>query len=104
MSVFVLALLLHGPVEVEAITPTQAVKLDGRTVAVRLTISKPPYTWSNQTILGIGGDDEEIERSVHLRGKRFDVDEGDTITVTGTFRLILHQNEIGEWVEFRIEE
>jgi hypothetical protein len=104
MSVFVLALLLCGPVEMEAITPTQAVKLDGKTATVRLTISKPPYTWNNQTILGIGGDDEEIERAVHLRGERYEVDEGDTITVSGTFRLILHQSEIGEWVEFRVVE
>lgn len=104
MSVIALALLLHGPLQLEAITPAQAVKLDGRRIAVQLTISKPVYTWKGQTILGVGGDDEEIERSVHLRGERHDVDEGDTITVTGTFRLTLQQFEFGEWVEFRIEE
>lgn len=55
-------------------------------------------------ILGIGGDDEEIERSLHLRGERYDVDEADEIIATGTFRFILHQWDTGEWVEFRIEE
>jgi hypothetical protein len=104
MSVIAFALLLQAPLQLESITPAQAAKLHGKRVTVRLTISKPPYAWNNQTILGVGSDDEETERGVHLRGERSDVNEGDTITATGTFRLILHQTDGGEWVEFRIEE
>lgn len=79
MSVIALALLLQAPLQLETITPAQAAKLYGKRVTVRLTISKPPYAWNNQTILGVGSDDEEIERGVHLRGERSDVNEGDTI-------------------------
>lgn len=55
-------------------------RLKGRAAAfrhgrMRLTITIPPYTWDNRTILGVGGDDEEIERGVHLRGERYDVDQ-----------------------------
>jgi len=105
-----LVLLLQAapPLDLEAITPAQARRLDGKKVTVLVRVSKPTYTWAGRTILGIGDDD--TDRSIHLLGERLDVDEGDEITVAGTLRLIRHPAQVvngirvREWEEIRVEE
>jgi len=52
--------------------------------------------------LGLDEPEEKFEGPLTIQLEL--VQHDGPITVTGTFRLILHQTNSGEWVEFRIEE
>ena len=53
---------------------------------------------------------DDVERNVYLKGKRYDVDVGDTLTVRGTLRVIRHDAAtvngvlVPAWIEIRVDE
>ena len=75
-----------------------------------MQIGTPPMAYENVTTVGPDDQGDDVERNVYLKGKRYDVDVGDTITVRGTLRVIRHDAAtvngvlVPEWVEIRVDE
>src|SRR5262245_39405219 len=103
-------LLLTPPLAFESLEAIQADELRGERITVRLKIGVPGFWWGARTVIGAGERPDGIERTVILKGKRLDLEPGDSITVTGTLRIILHPRSIVNgvfipaWTEFRLEE
>jgi hypothetical protein len=83
-------LLTHTPIPFPAPTPERAARLNGTEVVVRFEISTPPLAYDDITAVGPDDQGDDVERNVYLKGKRYDIDVGDAITVRGTLRVIRH--------------
>jgi hypothetical protein len=61
-----------------------------------------------ETILGVSDKHDGIERGLQLQGERLELEQGDTITVSGTLRVVVHPASqvngqfIPQWVELRM--
>ncbi|MDB5307544.1 MAG: hypothetical protein JWO38_1746 [Gemmataceae bacterium] len=92
------------------LTLDQANRLNGRRVTVTLLVRTPVYCDGERTIVGGADRPDEVDRNVILRGERYDVDEGEWITVTGTLRLVSQGATVVNgvfvpgWTEIRVEE
>ncbi len=98
----------------DALTLTDAERLNGKLVAATFTVGAPSYTWGegkNLRTVTAPRSADGAERTVILKGNRLnDTDTGAKVTVVGTLRVILHppatvgQMDLGAWTELRIEE
>ncbi|MDB5314067.1 MAG: hypothetical protein JWO38_8269 [Gemmataceae bacterium] len=102
--------VLTTPAPLDFLSLDQANRLNGRRVTVTLLVDTPVYCDGERTIVGGADRPDEVTRGVILRGERYDVDEGDKITVSGTLRVISHRAAVvngvavAGWTEIRVEE
>jgi hypothetical protein len=99
-----------NPIDLGTITADRARLLDGRRVTASLLVTKPPYTWSGDTVVGAADQDDAAERVAVLAGERLDVDVGERIEVRGVLLVIDHPPAVVSgvliegWAEIRVEE
>ncbi|MDB5308578.1 MAG: hypothetical protein JWO38_2780 [Gemmataceae bacterium] len=91
LTALVLLQTLREPVALDFLSLEQANRLAGRRVTVSLLIDTPVYCDGERTIVGGADRPDEVTRGVIHRGERYDVDEGDRITVTGRLRVVEHR-------------
>ena len=58
---------------------------------------RPTFAYKGITMAGPAEGPNQIERVVILKGERFDVRPGETLTVTGTMRLLSHPRARVGW-------
>ncbi|MDB5308842.1 MAG: hypothetical protein JWO38_3044 [Gemmataceae bacterium] len=110
LTALVLLQTFRDPIPLDFLSLEQANRLNGRRVTVTLLIDTPAYCDGERTIVGGADRPDEVTRGVILRGERYDVDEGEWITVTGTLRVISHGAAVVNgtvvpgWTEIRVEE
>ena len=88
--VFFLLTLNPEPIALDTLSVERARALDGQVVKVTMLIAKPTYTLLGYTAVGAADLPDEIERGAYLVGKRFDIDDGDRVTIVGTLRVVHH--------------
>jgi hypothetical protein len=72
-------------------------------------VGRPTFAYKGITLAGPTESPDQIERVVSLKGERFDVREGETLTFTGAMRLLSHPRArvngavIPAWWENRVE-
>jgi hypothetical protein len=71
-------------VELDVMTVAQAWALNGKWVVTSFTISCPPDTYCETTVIGAGTD--EVERSAYVP-KDLLLDKGQDVTVVGVLRV-----------------
>jgi hypothetical protein len=110
-SVALFALALRPvPLDLDALSVERARSLSGKPVVATFLVPKPSYTWRSVTIVGAADRPDGAERGAHLAGRRFDIEEGKRVTVTGLLWVIDHApafangQPVPAWVEVRIEE
>lgn len=82
--------LVVDPLAMKSLTPLDARNLNGKVVTVSFVVGRPTFACKGITTAGPAESPDQIERVVILKGERFDVRPGETLTVTGTMRLLTH--------------
>lgn len=97
--------MLFEPIELDVISVERAWVLDGRPVRSTFTVSCPPDTHGDLTVLGAGHD--EVERTA-IVPKNLLVDTGHDVSLVGVLRVIQHPPGavngvfVKGWTEIRI--
>ena len=88
---------LPQPIDLDGLSLERARHLHGRFVVASFTIAKPLDTYPGLTSIGAADRDDGAERGAILRGRRFDVREGQRLNVVGAVF-------VPPWVELHVEE
>ncbi len=81
--------VVEVPVDLAALTPAAAARLDGRTVLAIFEAAGPPFDVAGRTTVGAGDQGDGVERGAAFAGVE-DVGPGDRLTVRGELRVIRH--------------
>ena len=82
-----LALALPVPIDLDTISIDHARTLHGRRVLATFLPTKPPHLDRGTTTIGAADGPDGSERGAQLRGRRFDVREGQRLEVMGRLRV-----------------
>ena len=109
MFILIVLSLCPTPLSLDTITVERARMLHGKLVVASFLVAKPNYTLRGRTILGAADRDDGAERGAVLEGRRFDIGEGERVTMVGMLRVIDHppcvvnRQFVPGWVEIRVE-
>lgn len=98
------------PISLDGLTVERARPLHRTPVSASFLVAKPSFMQRGRTFLGAGARDDGAERVALLKGNRFDIPEGNRVTVVGVLRVLDHppafvnRQFVPAWVEIRVEE
>jgi len=115
MSLLIMAVALsfagdEPQIPLDTIAMDRAEELDGQIVVASVLTAKPIFVYSGRTLIGGPDHLDGIERGIMLNGERFDLREGERITVRGRLRVIDHPPAlvgvvfVPAWREIRVTE
>ena len=81
--------LLATPVDLNALSPADALKLDGLPVLASVEVVNPPDALDGVTFFGDDTNPDGWSRTVHLTGDQ-NIEQGERVTVVGRLRVLPH--------------